>query len=119
MAGYGYNDAKYVRADEGQQGHSIGSPKNIANFYTSYKIPTGKAKGLGLGFGANYVGESDFQYPVVIPSYFITNAQIMYDQPRFTLTVKVNNLGDERYWSWNFIQAQPPRNYVVGISYKF
>ncbi len=119
MAGYGYNDAKYIKANQGQEGLSLGSPKNIANFYASYKLSHGSVKGLGINFGANYVGESTFQAPVIIPSYFICNAAVMYDRSRYSISFKLNNLTDEHYWSWNFIQAQPTRNYVATISYKF
>lgn len=119
MAGYGYNDSRYINANSGQDGMLIGSPKDIANFYTSYRLTEGGAKGLGIGFGGNYVGASAYNTPVIIPSYFICNAQVMYDQPKFGLSFKVNNLGNEEYWSWNFIQAQPTRNYVASITYKF
>lgn len=119
MAGYGYNDAKYINANSGQDGKLIGSPKNIANFYASYKLTDGGAKGLGIGFGGNYVGASTYNDPVLIPSYFICNTQVMYDQPKFGLSFKVNNLANEKYWSWNFIQSQPTRNYVASLTYKF
>ena len=119
MAGYGYNDAKYTRASEGQQNLSLGSPKNMANFYGSYKILNGICQGLGVSFGANYIGESSFQYPVMIPSYLTCNASVMYDRPKYNLSFKINNLSDEKYWSWNFIQPQPPRNFVASVTYKF
>lgn len=119
MAGYGYNDARYINANSGQDGLLIGSPKNIANFYASYKLPDTDLQGLGFGFGGNYVGSSAYNYPVIIPSYFICNAQVMYDRPKYSFTFKINNLTNEKYWSWNFIQAQPTRNVVASIDYKF
>lgn len=119
MAGYGYNDSRYLHANSGQEGKLIGSPLNIANFYASYKQPAGRASGLGISFGGNYVGESTYNDPVMIPAYFICNAQVMYDRPKIGLSFKINNLGDEKYWSWNFIQSQPGRNYVASVTYKF
>lgn len=119
MAGYGYNDSRYINADNGLDGKLIGSPLNIANFYASYKIAGGRAKGVGIGFGGNYVGSSLYNDPIVIPAYFICNVQLMYDMGKFGLTLKVNNLTDEHYWSWNFIQSQPTRNFVGSVSYKF
>lgn len=119
MAGYGYNDSRYINANNGQNGKLIGSPMNIANFYASYKIATGRTSGLGISFGGNYVGESTYNDPVLIPAYFICNTQVMYDRPKIGLSFKINNLGDEKYWSWNFIQSQPGRNYVASVTYKF
>lgn len=119
IAGYGYNNAKYIKGNEGAVTLSTGAPHHTANFYSSYKIPVGKMSGFGLGFGANYVGSSDYNYPVIIPSYFICNISMMYDRPKYTLSFKVNNLTNEQYWSWNFITPQPPRNVVASVSYKF
>lgn len=97
----------------------MGYPHNIANFYMSYKLVRGGLSGLGLGFGGNHVGQSDWNYPVIIPSYFTCNISLMYDRPKYNFSFKVNNLTDEKYWSWNFIQPQPPRSYVASIAYKF
>jgi len=118
MAGYSYNDSKYLETNNGGDGMILGAPKNIANFYVSYRLNT-LIEGLGAGFGGNYVDESRFNAPIVVPSYFVCNAQLMYDQPKFGLSFKVNNLTDEKYWSWNFIQAQPTRSFVAGATFKF
>lgn len=118
MAGYSYNNSKYLEANNGGDGMILGAPKNVANFYLSYRLNT-LVNGLGAGFGGNYVDESRFNAPIVVPSYFVCNAQLMYDQPKFGLSFKVNNLTNEKYWSWNFIQAQPTRNFVIGATLKF
>lgn len=118
-AGYGYNKSKYEKADETLDGKSLGAPENVANFWISYKLPEGKVKGLGLGFGGNYVSEVTINHPIVIPSYTLFNAVVFYDQPRYRIGFKLNNISNEKYWSWDFISPQPPRNYVLNVSYKF
>ena len=118
-AGYGYNKSRYEKADETLEGKSLGAPANVANLWISYRLPAGKAQGTGLGFGGNYVDEVTINNPVIIPAYTLLNAVLFYDQPRYRISLKVNNLGDEKYWSWDHVSGQPSRNYVINMSYKF
>lgn len=118
-AGYGYNKSKYEKADETLTGKSLGAPENVANFWASYKIPEGKAEGLGVGFGGNYVSSVTINNPIIIPSYTLFNAAVFYDKPQYKIGLKLNNLSNEKYWSWDHISPQPLRNFVLNIAYKF
>ena len=118
-AGYGYNKSKYVKADEVLEGKSLGAPKNVANFWISYKLPEGRAEGLGFGFGGNYVSEVYIINPIVIPSYTLLNAAAFYDVSKYKIGLKVNNLTNQKYWSWDHVTGQPLRNFVLNVAYKF
>ncbi|RQO71866.1 TonB-dependent siderophore receptor [Pedobacter sp. KBW06] len=118
-AGYGYNKSKYVKAEETLEGKSLGAPKNVANFWISYKLPEGKAEGLGFGFGGNYVSDVFIINPIVIPSYTLLNAAVFYDVSKYKIGLKVNNLTSQKYWSWDHVTGQPPRNFVLNLAYKF
>lgn len=118
-AGYGYNKSKYVKADEILEGKSLGAPKNVANFWISYKVQEGKAEGLGFGFGGNYVSEVFIINPIVIPSYTLLNAAAFYEVSKYKIGFKVNNLTNQKYWSWDHVTGQPLRNFVLNVAYKF
>ncbi|QNL51675.1 TonB-dependent receptor [Olivibacter sp. SDN3] len=121
VVGYGYNDNEYIRDTEGNQGkRAQWTPVHVANFWTSYKFLDGTVKGLGLGVGANYVGETYFDVDNTfgIPAYTLLNATIFYDQPKYRVGVKVNNLTDNHYWDF-FGKPQKPAEFIANISYKF
>ena len=120
IAGYGYIDAKYTRSDAGIQGKTpTNVPKSVANFWISYRVPYGQAKGLGAGIGGNYSGNSyansinDF----TIPSYTLLDGTVFYDQPKFRIGLKANNLANIK--TWNQFGPQPLRQVIANLTVKF
>ena len=88
----------------------------------SYRLVSGKAKGLGLGFGGNY-GSSSFQtntatFAFPIPSYTVLDATVFYDQPSYRIGVKVDNLANEKYWSYR-LNPQNPTRVTANITFRF
>lgn len=122
FAGYGYNHSEYTKAAEDVEGNRpYSTPYNSANLWTSYKF-SGALRGLGLGFGGNYVGESYFNdaNTFKLPSYTVVNATIFYDKTSYRIGLKLNNLGDEEYWTASYwAQPQKTRNFIVNFTYKF
>ncbi len=121
VAGYGYNDNEYVLDTDAQKGkRAPWTPVNTANFWASYKILDGGAKGLGFGFGVNHVDKSyfDVNEKFSVPAYTLANATFFYDQPKYRVGVKLNNIGDVHYWDF-YGKPQKPREFVAGVSYKF
>lgn len=121
VAGYAYNENKYTKASAALEGKSLtASPQHIANLWASYYLTKGKIKGLGVGIGGNYVGESWFESTnvFVLPSYTLLNAAIFYDQPKYRLALKGNNLLDEQYWNSNGT-PQKPINFLANVTFKF
>ncbi len=89
------------------------------NFWASYKLQN-KLKGLGAGFGANYVDESYLTTAntFYIPSYTIYGAIVFYKQPTWRVGLKIDNLTNERYWStWGAPQA--PTTVLGSLTFKF
>lgn len=121
VAGYGYNTYKYTKASKALEGTGTGLPAHLANWWISYRFPANVLKGLGLGLGGNYVSTV---YPnnesglLTIPEYTKFDATIFYDQPKFRVGLKVNNITDERYWGVNN-DPQNPRQVVANLSFKF
>lgn len=127
VAGYGYNDSKMVKADADVNGRRpvTAGPKNLVNLWISYRFTTGKLNGLGAGFGGNYASENltnnyAKQGVFILPSYTILNAAIFYDQPKFRLSLKADNLTNKEYWiGWTTINAQMLRRVSASIAFKF
>jgi iron complex outermembrane receptor protein len=124
VAGYSFNDSKYTQSNKTVLGlrPATAGPANLANLWMSYKFVTGKVKGLGLGVGGNY-GSASFQtntatFAFHIPSYTILDATIFYDQPKYRIGVKVNNLTNEKYWSFR-LAPQDPINVSADLTFKF
>jgi len=121
VAGYAYNENKYTRASTALLGKSLAaSPKNVANIWASYAVPEGGIKGLGIGVGGNYVSDSWFETTntFVLPSYTLLNAALFYDQPKYRISLKGNNLLNEKYWNATGM-PQKTINLLVGLAIKF
>lgn len=119
IAGYAYNDNKIVKSTAFQGNKAADAPENVVNFWASYKFQN-KIKGLGVGFGANYVDETFMSTAntFYIPSYTILNATVFYEKPNWRVGIKLNNLSNEQYWStWGAPQA--PTNFLANLTFKF
>ncbi len=120
IAGYGYNENEYTKASPAVKDKNVTfSPKNIGNIWVSYSLPEGKAKGLGIGAGANYVGDSWFDAANLfkVPGYTLLSGTVFYDAPKFRISLKGNNLSNERYWNNNGT-PQKRANFVTSVSFK-
>lgn len=121
IAGYAHNENKYTKASAALEGKYVTfAPKDVANLWVSYAIPQGKVKGLGFGVGGNYVSDSWFEATnsFVLPGYTLLNASIFYDQPKFRLSVKGNNLLNKQYWNTNGT-PQKQLNFLASVAFKF
>lgn len=127
IAGYGYNDSRYTNTSanlDGLRPVSAG-PKQLVNFWTSYRVNRGILEGLGIGFGGNYASKNYAINTValgqfILPSYQIYNAALFYDQKKYRLGVKMNNIGNTRYWVGNStMNPQMLREVIANITVKF
>ncbi|WP_104381130.1 TonB-dependent receptor domain-containing protein [Sphingobacterium sp. HMA12] len=124
VAGYAYNESKYSNADPSVNGlrPALSGPKNMLNFWLSYRVPSGKYQGLGAGFGGN-IGSSSYQTntqtaKIIIPSYKMFDASIYYDQPKFRIGIKMDNLTSEKAWSVR-LTPQNPARFLGNFTLKF
>lgn len=100
-------------------------PETLVNFWINYTLRNGKLKGLGFGLGGNYASEyktlnrsniGTFE----LPDYSILNSVISYNTNKFGLSLKLNNMFNEKYYSgWSTITPQKLRNIAAGLTYKF
>ncbi|TGE20291.1 TonB-dependent siderophore receptor [Hymenobacter aquaticus] len=126
VAGFSYNDSKLQKTAEitnGLRPNTASSPY-VANLWLSYRLPEGLLQGLGFGFGGNYASENKVQNTTagafILPSYTVLNASAFYDQPRFRISAKVDNLTDKQYWvGYTTLSPQKLRSVVGSVAYKF
>ena len=127
IAGYSYNDSKLTKGDPdfmGRRPESAG-PRNLANFWASYRFNSGRLNGFGLGFGGNYGSENlimnrNLAGEFTLPEYTILNASAFYTVDAFTLTLKVDNLTNEEYYKgWSTITPQRLRAFAANLTFNF
>ncbi|MBW3128904.1 TonB-dependent receptor [Hymenobacter profundi] len=127
VAGFAYNDSELTRTtanDEGRRPSTASSPY-LANLWVSYRLTNGVAKGLGLGAGGNYASDNKVinsvsQGVFILPCYTVLNASLFYDQPKYRLGVKVDNLTNEHYWiGYGSLAPQKVRSIIGSVAYKF
>lgn len=135
IIGYAFNNSKINNAAPNVNGlrPETAGPENMINYWISYSLQTTKMKGLGFGFGGNYAdktfiynrnptgsGNSADVQTFSLPSYAVINAALYYDQPKYRLSLKINNLTDELYFNgYTTINVQAPRTFMGSVSYKF
>jgi iron complex outermembrane receptor protein len=126
VSGFSYNASKFENTAEdvnGRRPNTASSPI-VANGWLSYRQPEGVLKGLGAGFGGNYASDNRIQNTTTnvftLPAYTVLNASIFYDQPKFRLAAKVDNLTDQKYWiGYTTMNAQKLRSIIGSVAYKF
>lgn len=126
VAGFAYNNSEITNAAPrtGLQGLRPASagPSRLANLWMSYRIMKGGLQGLGIGAGGNYGSES-YQtntqtFKFSIPSYLTIDATVFYDQPKYRIGFKLDNLTNEKYWSFRLAPQNPTRG-TLSLSVRF
>ncbi|WP_109831075.1 TonB-dependent siderophore receptor [Reichenbachiella versicolor] len=133
IASYGYVDATIENHfDENLIGERTGgSAIHTANFWGKYDFIETILEGFGIGLGAQYSGDKYTWYfygaddRVKLPAYTVLDGALYYrpNNSDLQLTLKVNNLTGEKYWSGGLNQYRlapgAPRNYLMTVTYKF
>ena len=133
---YAYTDGKVTKDTDGKQVDTQipGTDKSIANAWLSYRVPSGKAEGLGFSLGASHAAgrsawyaEYDKSIDPSMPAYTKFDAATSYNFGKFGVALNVNNLFNAdvfsgAYYSWSkfyYYQIEAHRNFRLSINYKF
>ncbi len=106
------------------------TPDHKATLWADYTIPTGVAKGFGLGGGTRYIGNSygssfGARNTIKVPDVVLFDAAVHYNFKPFTFAVNLQNALDEEYVATAFTSGGEfvtfgPRRVVTGsIKYNF
>lgn len=129
IAGFSNNKSEVTKDNPGDGYLGLrpeeAGPETLVNFWANYTLDSGKLKGFGFGFGGNYASEyktlnrsniGTFE----LPSYTVMNSALSYTKDKFNLTLKLNNIFNEKYYSgWSTVTPQRLRSLVAGLTYKF
>ncbi|MDX2304353.1 MAG: TonB-dependent receptor [Microscillaceae bacterium] len=113
-----------------------GATKHISNAWLSYKIQEGSLKGLGASLGYQWQVDRSSWYVFdgtdqSLPDYFRMDGSLSWQSDKMTLTLNVNNLLNKYLFSGSpydldadgvqdyYWQAEPKRNFRLGLAYKF
>ncbi|MFT3948408.1 MAG: TonB-dependent receptor [Agriterribacter sp.] len=124
VAGYAYNDNKYIQADDYLTGkRNTGTPWNTGNIWVSYKSVKGTLQGLGIGAGANFSGSTyalNDDNSFVLDGYKTFDATAFYDFAKWRLSIKLNNIGNLKYWVADYYPVpQAPRQFLANVTFRF
>lgn len=121
IAGYGYNDNHYMKANASVEGKTAtAAPRLIANWWASYTLQQGGWKGLGFGFGGNSRSHSwwDAVNTFKVPSLLTMDATAFYGTAKWKGALKLNNVGNKKGWDFNAV-PQTPRQWIASMSLVF
>ncbi|MCF8453639.1 MAG: TonB-dependent receptor, partial [Pedobacter sp.] len=129
IAGYSFNKSEVTKdaPDAGYIGlrPEEAGPARLANFWANYKFTEGVFKYVGIGLGANYASEHKTLNrsnigTFSLPSYVVYNAVMSYSRANFSLNLKLDNIGNEKYYTgWSTITPQRLRSIALGLNYMF
>ncbi|WP_333696595.1 TonB-dependent receptor [Flavobacterium sp.] len=129
ITGLSHNNAEVTKETPGEGYLGLrpeeAGPETLVNFWANYLFTEGSFKGFGIGFGGNYASEYKTLNRAntgtfALPSYTVLNSALSYDSPKFTVSLKLNNLLNEKYYSgWSTVTPQRLRSINAGITYKF
>ena len=55
-----------------------------------------------------------------LPSYVVLNASAFFDQPRYCVAVKMDNLTDQHYWiGYGSMNPQKLRSIISSVAFRF
>ena len=121
VAGYAYNDNRIIKSSVAsiQGNKATTSPQSVANFWATYTLQN-QLKGLGFGFGANYADKNFFtaDNTFYMPAYTVYSGTVFYDQKKWRLGLKLNNITNKKYWDIGG-NSQTPRNVMANLSFRF
>jgi iron complex outermembrane receptor protein len=101
LGAYSYWDAEITDDDNpaivGNRPERI--PEHIAALWLDYTFLSGDLKGLGIGAGIRYFGDTfgDNANNFAVPSHTLVDAAVRYQWDNWNLSVSVSNLFDEDY----------------------
>lgn len=129
IAGFSHNDAEVTKESPGDGYLGLrpeeAGPETLVNLWANYTVTNGQLKGFGIGFGGNYASEYKTLNRAntgtfALPDYTVLNSALSYDNDKFNVSLKLNNMLNEKYYSgWSTVTPQRLRSITAGVTYKF
>ena len=136
-ANYAYTDSKITKADSSATaqrriGNVVpGYAKHNANAWLNYQFCKGALKGFGISGGFSFQGSrttwawAGAKGQLALPDYFKLDGGLFWEKDKMRITCNVLNIADKYLYSgspyanYYYYQAEPGRNWRLGIGYRF
>ncbi|YCH24064.1 TonB-dependent siderophore receptor [Pseudomonas sp. D1-3] len=140
-AAYTYSNSKMLKtSDPRDENRALPlTPENQASIWADYSWTKGTLAGLGIGFGARYIGETDnlavggFAYATAenahTHSYTVYDAAVRYDLGKLnnslegaSVALNAKNLFDKEYLATcdgSYCYYGDPRSVIASVDYKW
>ena len=132
IANYAFTESIVTESNILKVGSVVpGYAKHTANAWLNYTVQSGKIKGFGASIGGTYLAgrQTDTWSPgaQALPNYFKLDGGLSYETGKIKVTANVFNILDKylysgSYYEWltaYYWQTEAPRNFRVGVTYKF
>lgn len=134
IANYAFTESVVTNSNVNSIAVGSGVPgfaKHTANAWLNYSLQSCKLKGLGASIGGTYLvdRQTDTWSPglVKLPNYFKLDGGLSYETGKVKVTANVFNILDKYLYSGSYYvwldayywQTEAPRNFRVGVTYKF
>lgn len=127
IAGFSKNRSEQVSGDSTYNGlrPEEAGPETLINFWANYKIQQGNFRNFVAGFGFNHASEHKTLNRTGIgtfelPSYTIANAMIGYHPEKYSVSLKLDNIGNTKYYSgWSTVTPQRLRTLSLALGFNF
>lgn len=127
IAGFSKNKSEQISGDEAYNGlrPEEAGPEMLINFWANYKIPHGILKNFVAGFGFNHASEHKTLNRTgigtfTLPEYTVANAMIGYHPENYSISLKMDNIGNTRYYSgWSTVTPQRLRTLSLALGFNF
>lgn len=123
VLGYSHNKS-FLDNEQSVRPEGTG-PANSGNFWLSYSLTSGSAKGLGVGFGGNYASDvpvinDSYFGTFTLPSYTVFNTGVFFAKEKYRIALNINNLANKEYYTgYTTVNPQMLRQVIGSIAYKF
>jgi iron complex outermembrane receptor protein len=99
-----------------------GVPDQVGNLWAAYELGQSALKGLGVGAGLRFQGESfaDALNLNRVPGYALLDAAVFYRQPQYEVQLNLRNLTDAQYFSYpTFSGAAPGEPFAAQATLRY
>jgi iron complex outermembrane receptor protein len=99
LAGYAYTQAKVTKSNGTDLGNRpTNTPYHQASMWGEYAPQAGMLKGLVIGGGVRFVGNTvNLSSTAVVPYYFVADAMVSYEVGDLKMALNVSNILDNTY----------------------
>lgn len=129
IASYAYDETEVVSDTTFPVGQPLSNvPRHSGSIWTTYRLQTGRLKGLGFGAGEYYVGQREANLPNTydLAAYWRTDASAFYEREHWRVQMNVLNVFNRHYYvggetgTFNYtLNPSQPVTLQGTLSYKF